>query len=194
MSGRTSRAITVCSSGTYEFITGFQQDSWCSIFTFLSIFFVDRCLSFFLWPLCYLSFLELGIIITLLVCPNFSQDGGQMKALLTIRNFYLFCRFLPFRKQTSSKNKYFSRDSDMIRLLQKYQSYNWISLVHALTINISRQKNVGNSVKSAIQNNKEQCYISTENQPHPLWKLAIDFPECRGNAILSYCLLLLCVT
>jgi hypothetical protein len=34
--------------------------------------FVDRCLSFFLWSLCYLSFFDLRVLITPFVSSNFS--------------------------------------------------------------------------------------------------------------------------
>ena len=45
-----------------EFTPGFQWGLYYSIFSFM-----DRCLSFFLWPLCCLSFFDLRILISPLV-------------------------------------------------------------------------------------------------------------------------------
>jgi hypothetical protein len=58
---------------------------WC-------ICFVDRCLSFFFWPLCCLSFFELGILITLLVS---SYSSYQVKTeIVTAKEPNMQSRYL----------------------------------------------------------------------------------------------------
>ena len=45
----------------------------------LCVMFVDRCLSFFFWPLCCLSFFDIRILITPLVSLNSSYTIGIKK-------------------------------------------------------------------------------------------------------------------
>jgi hypothetical protein len=49
----------------------------------LCVCFVDRCLSFFFWPLCCLFFFDLRILITSLVSSNFSFRQSLNHFLLT---------------------------------------------------------------------------------------------------------------
>ena len=68
--GVTSGARTAYPSGPPEFTPGFQWGSCYSLV--LYVCFVDRCLSFFFWPLCCLFFFDIQILIAPLVSSNFS--------------------------------------------------------------------------------------------------------------------------
>ena len=48
----------------------------------LCVWFVDRCLSFFLWPLCYLSFFDLRILITSLYIIKLFLRRATMQLLM----------------------------------------------------------------------------------------------------------------
>ena len=50
----------------------------------LCVCFVDRCLSFFFWPLCCLSFVHLQIMITTLVSSNSSCSVTNTPVVLAI--------------------------------------------------------------------------------------------------------------
>ena len=51
-------------------------------FLVLYVYFVDRCFSFFFWPLCCLSYFDLRNLITPLVSPNSSFKGCIIFILL----------------------------------------------------------------------------------------------------------------
>ena len=86
--GVTSGAGTAYPSGAPEFIPGFQWGSCYSIFSFICMF-VDRCLSFFFWPLCCLFFFDIQILITPLVSSNSSYKFVKYRACWEKRQLQL---------------------------------------------------------------------------------------------------------
>ena len=70
MTAATSGAETAYHSGTPEFTPVLSRVHVTRVTLVLCVYCVDRCLSFFFWPLCCLSFFDLRILITPLVSSN----------------------------------------------------------------------------------------------------------------------------
>ena len=94
--GTTSGTGTAYHFGAPEFIPGFgfKWGSCCSIFSFLcSVLLV--LLSVFYWPLCFLFFLDLQILITPLVSSkSFHRHFINKYMLINVRNYLCILNLL----------------------------------------------------------------------------------------------------
>jgi hypothetical protein len=73
--GATSGAGTAYPAGAPEFTPGFSGVRVTRSLV-LYVYFVDRCLSFFFWPLCCLFFFDMQILIAPLVYSNSANENS----------------------------------------------------------------------------------------------------------------------
>jgi hypothetical protein len=93
--GVTSGAGTVYPSGAPEFTPCFKWGSCFSIFSFICMFYRSLFvrLYFFFWPLCYLFFFGMRILIAPLVSSNSTSYLCLYSTFLGVRSGYIFCPF-----------------------------------------------------------------------------------------------------
>jgi hypothetical protein len=102
---------------------------------------IDRCLSFFFWPLCCLSFLYLRILITSLVYSSSSSDNARILCMYitcidTWITIILWC--IAFIIQNSNIFKSWSSTSAIIRsrleIVDIYHVIKWVYNVTRLSV------------------------------------------------------------
>ena len=113
-----------------------------------------------------------------------------MKALLTIRNFYLFGWFCHLENRLLPKT---SISHATQTWLDSYRNINHTIGYHSFThwqLTFPAKRTWKTVLKVLFKTTKNNVTYTPRISPHPLWKLTIDFLECKEAmqvCLTAYC-------